>query len=128
VNLVSKLPRGVNWSAAGWVSLGGIFGALLRWALSLLFDGSRSGTLAANLVGVALACFFLVAMEHRGRNSLRNLLLPGFCGGLTTFSAVALESVEGPRGLLYLITSLVLSLAVAALCIPIARKALAAKS
>lgn len=118
----------MDWTAAAWVSLGGIFGALMRWALGLQFDNSQSGTLAANLIGVALASFFLVAMEHHGRKSLRNFLLPGFCGGLTTFSAVAFESVEGSGGLLYLILSLILSLAVAALCIPIARKALAIQS
>ena len=35
-------------------------------------------------------------MERRGITELRHLLLPGFCAGLTTFSAVTAQSLE-PR-------------------------------
>jgi len=107
------------------VALGGILGSLLRWSLSQLFDGSRNGTLAANLIGVALASFFLVAMERHGKSWMRHFLLPGFCGGLTTFSAVAFQSVEGDCGFIYLILTLIFSIAIAAISIPIARKSMA---
>lgn len=63
-----------------------------------------------------------MALERRGKDSLRHFLLPGFCGGLTTFSAVAFESVEGSGGEQYLAISFLLSLVVTATCIPIARK------
>jgi CrcB protein len=72
------------------------------------------GTLAANLIGVALAVFFLVLMERRGITSLRYFLLPGFCGGMTTFSAVTYQIV-GPEklGIDYLVTTIIASLVIA---------------
>ena len=104
------------------VALGGILGSLLRYSLSLVFDHSRAGTLTANLLGVAAAGIFLVYAERRASDFLRHLLLPGFCGGLTTFSAVAVESVNTAHGLSYLLLTLVLSLLIIALIIPAARK------
>lgn len=82
------------------------------------------GTLVANLIGVALAGFFLVLMERHGTPALRHLLLPGFCGGLTTFSAFAYQSLEGVErigGFLYFLETLFLSLLIVAVVIPISR-------
>ncbi|MFA5918803.1 MAG: CrcB family protein [Candidatus Nanopelagicaceae bacterium] len=103
--------------------MGGIAGSLIRWALSVAFDQSRAGTLAANLIGVALAGFFLVLMERHGTDALRHLLLPGFCGGLTTFSAFAFQTVEGAGGFFYFLETLFLSLLVVAVIIPVSRRA-----
>jgi CrcB protein len=37
-------------------------------------------------------------MQRRGITSLRYFLLPGFCGGLGTFSAVTYEAIAPDEG------------------------------
>ena len=83
----------------------------------------------ANIVGVALASALLVLMERRGVTELRLLLLPGFCAGLTTFSAVTAQSLE-PRagGVSFLLQNLVYSLVVVMIVLPIARKVIPERS
>ena len=114
----------------------------MRWFLSTALDQNRAGTLTSNLIGVGLASFFLVVMEHHGSDALRHLLLPGFCGGLTTFSSVTLLTA-GPisngfivtsshgfvltSGLGYLLETVILSLLVVAIAIPLARKIFSVK-
>ena len=105
------------------VSIGGVAGTLVRFALGLIIENDRNGTLAANLIGVALAAGLLVLMERRGVTELRHLLLPGFCAGLTTFSAVTAESLEPAEGgLLFLAENVTLSLIIVAIVLPLARK------
>jgi len=105
------------------VSIGGVAGTLVRFVLGLVIENDRNGTLVANLIGVALATALLVLMERRGITELRHLLLPGFCAGLTTFSAVTAESLE-PKdgGLLFLAENVILSLIIVAIVLPLARK------
>ena len=111
------------------VGLGSIAGALSRFALGLIFSDDNTGTLAANLIGVSVAAFLLVLMERRGITQLRWLLLPGFCGGLTTFSGVTVLAFEGPEnGLLYIFTTATLSLALVVAIIPFARKVIPVRS
>ena len=102
---------------------------MVRFALGLVIENDRNGTLAANLIGVALAAALLVLMERRGITELRHLLLPGFCAGLTTFSAVAAESLE-PKdgGLLFLAENVILSLVIVAIVLPLARKVILVRS
>ena len=95
----------------------------MRFALGLVIENDRNGTLAANLIGVALATALLVLMERRGITELRHLLLPGFCAGLTTFSAVTAESLEPAEGgLLFLAENVILSLIIVAIVLPLARR------
>lgn len=95
----------------------------MRFALGLVIENDRNGTLIANLIGVALAAGLLVLMERRGITELRHLLLPGFCAGLTTFSAVTAESLEPKEGgLLFLAENVILSLIIVAIVLPHARK------
>ena len=111
------------------VSAGSIAGSLFRFALGALFPGDGLGTLIANLAGVALASHLLVVMERRGITELRHLLLPGFCAGLTTFSAVTAQSLE-PRegGLLFLAENLVASIIIVVIILPLARKVIPVRS
>jgi len=105
------------------VAIGGVAGTLVRFALSLLIPDDRNGTLAANLLGVALASALLVLMERRGITELRHLLLPGFCAGMTTFSAVTVQVVEpGSGGALFLAENVFLSLLIVLILLPLSRK------
>ena len=62
-------------------------------------------------------------MERRGITELRWFLLPGFCGGLGTFSAITYEVIErGEGGLLYLFLNVILCLIAVIATIPFARK------
>ena len=101
----------------------------MRFALGLVIENDRTGTLAANLIGVALAAALLVLMERRGITELRHLLLPGFCAGLTTFSAETAESLE-PKdgGFVFLAENVILSLIIVAIVLPLARKVIPVRS
>ena len=46
----------------------------MRFALGLVIENDRTGTLIANLIGVALAAVLLVLMERRGITELRRQL------------------------------------------------------
>jgi CrcB protein len=62
-------------------------------------------------------------MQRRGSDNLRHFLLPGFCAGLTTFSAVVgltLEPHEG--GQIFLIHNIMFSMLIIVVILPIARK------
>ena len=105
------------------VAFGGVAGTLVRYGIGTLVPEDRPGTLTANLIGVGLASALIVLMERCGNTQLRLILLPGFCAGMTTFSAVAIQSIEPTDGgFLYLATTVVLSLLIVVVVLPIARK------
>jgi CrcB protein len=110
------------------VAIGGVAGTLVRFGLSVLIPNDRNGTLAANLLGVALATALLVLMERRGVTKLRHLLLPGFCAGMTTFSAVTVNVLEpSSGGFLFLLENVFLSLLIIMFILPLTRKLILAK-
>ena len=85
------------WGSALGVFIGAGLGALLRLALNVRLNAVSStyvvGTLAANLVGGYLIGLIAGLMLYKAvlPESLRPLLITGFLGGLTTFSAFSLE-------------------------------------
>ncbi len=67
-------------------------------------------------------------MERHGTFNLRHFLLPGFCAGMTTFSAVALGVLRPEQGgLFFLFLNIALSLFLVAILIPLARKIIPVK-
>jgi CrcB protein len=77
------------------VALGAAVGAPLRFAVGLWLDRRLHwGTLAVNLVG-SFVLGILVGAAVEGH--WLALLGTGFCGGLTTYSAFAVQAVQGGR-------------------------------
>lgn len=84
-----------------FVGLGGAAGSMLRYLTSVVTLKYYSAsfplaTLIVNVVGCFLAglIFGSITQETPDAQNLKVLLLTGFCGGFTTFSAFALENVR----------------------------------
>ncbi|WP_107726063.1 fluoride efflux transporter CrcB [Neisseria weaveri] len=82
------------------ISIGAATGATLRWLLGLWLPAQANwpalGTLAANfggayLIGISAALFSLFPSSNP---NLKLLLITGFLGSFTTFSAFSLEVVQ----------------------------------
>lgn len=106
------------------VAVGGAIGSVCRylvglWALRLWGPAFPWGTLAVNVVG-SFAIGFLAEMIVRrfgASPEMRLLIVTGFLGGFTTFSAFSLDVVslleKGATmvGVTYIVASVVISLA-----------------
>lgn len=85
------------FNSALLVAAGAACGAVLRWLLGMglngLFPAIPLGTLAANLLGGYLMGLMiaLFALPLANAPELRLLMVTGFLGGLTTFSAFSGE-------------------------------------
>ena len=122
------MSQAVTVRSISLVSLGGVLGSLLRFSIGEVLTDSRNATLIANLLGVALSTLLHVLMERRGTTNQRHFLLPGFCAGLTTFSALALLTLEpSDGGAMYLSITVIASLAIIAILMPIARKVISVR-
>jgi CrcB protein len=82
-----------------WISLGAIAGANLRYGLSSLLARITAefplGTLAINVTGSFVLGFFMIWTSERvlADPRWRLLIAVGFCGGYTTFSSYAFETM-----------------------------------
>src|SRR5688572_6459160 len=87
----------VPWLQVLAVSVGAAAGALARWAAGLWLNGQWSGfplgTLLVNCAGGLLVGVALFWFTRSPNELLRLLLVTGFLGGLTTFSAFSGESL-----------------------------------
>lgn len=85
------------WSSLLIIALGASLGAWCRWGLAIalnpLFPSMALGTLAANLSGGLLIGILMEAGDRLGTMGpeLRLLLITGFLGAFTTFSAFSAE-------------------------------------
>ena len=117
------------------VFAGGALGALARAALSTLAVGDPASwpwpTFTVNIVGAFLVGYFTTRLlERLPLSSYRRPLLgTGFCGGLTTFSTMQVETLKmiehGHWGLAagYTVTSIVLGLLAVHLAAVLVRRA-----
>ena len=102
----------MNWLL---VAAGGAAGSMCRWLLVSTTQRPHfpAGTLLVNVLG-SLLVGWLAARFGGGHGSARLLLITGFCGGFTTFSAFTLETLQlaqegrGGRALAYVAASLAL--------------------
>ena len=85
------------WAQVLAVAAGAAIGALLRWLAGLWLNASWAGfplgTLLVKCVGGLLIGIALAWFERSPNELLRLLLVTGFLGGLTTFSAFSVESL-----------------------------------
>ena len=84
-----------------WLAVGGgaAMGAWIRWGLGIALNASMlpMGTLIANLgggllMGMAMAYFAGTSAQDTLQDTWRLLVMTGFLGGLTTFSAFSAEA------------------------------------
>lgn len=105
------------------VGLGGGIGSILRYLTSLLVSKQVSsvfpwGTFAVNIIGCLLAGIILGVLERQQvlNSDLKILLITGFCGGYTTFSAFSIENIHLLQNghpltaLLYILISILLGI------------------
>jgi CrcB protein len=84
-----------------WVALGGVVGAVARylvskWAAKSITASLPIGTLIVNCLGSLLIGFILVWTTERvlADPKWRLIVAVGFCGGFTTFSSYAFETLK----------------------------------
>ena len=91
------MSAALPWAHVLAVALGAAAGALARWFAGLWLNGQWAGfplgTLLVNCIGGLLIGAALAWFERSPDELLRLLLVTGFLGGHTTFSAFSGESL-----------------------------------
>jgi CrcB protein len=86
------------------IALGGAVGSISRYGLGAFVQraahaGFPVGTLTVNVIGSFLVGVLAKAFMHTQTHpDLKAMLIVGFCGGFTTFSAFSLEVVGLAQG------------------------------
>ena len=82
------------------VGLGGAVGSMLRYAVQKFFQVQSAsafptGTLLVNIAGCFLIgiLWSMISRSLTWNEEMKLLLMTGFCGGFTTFSAFTLEGI-----------------------------------
>lgn len=106
------------------VGIGGFIGSAMRYGVSLFAANNLAskslfpwGTFLTNSIGCLIIGFLWGLMDTYDwfSKELRLLLMVGFCGGFTTFSSYALDSILTGKihlgtSLLYVVLSLVIGI------------------
>lgn len=104
-----------------WIALGGAAGSVLRYLIGGAVQKMSGaafpvGTFAVNVTGCFLIGIFAQHyMNIQTHPQMRALLITGFCGGYTTFSAFSLETAglwdggEYTKAAVYILLSMTLS-------------------
>lgn len=119
-----------------WVGIGGGIGALLRWAVGLLFAKKYTGrfpisTMVVNVTGAFVIAYLSVLLgvdwQDRYGTPVNDILLTGMLGGYTTFSSMQADALKLTQNgaslmaLFYLISSVAIGLLAAALGVALAQ-------
>jgi CrcB protein len=120
-----------------FIALGGACGAVSRYLMTSwvrqLWDGYFPvGTLLVNILGCAVAGVTYVVMieRHLAHPNWQAIVMIGFLGGFTTFSAFSVETItlfdtgHAMQALLYAVGSTVSCVLVAGLAVQLTRLAL----
>lgn len=77
------------------IAIGGAAGSVFRYGVQKTFNTAfPMGTLSVNIIGCFLIGVLWAASLKGLSETMRLLLMTGFCGGFTTFSAFTFESVQ----------------------------------
>ncbi|MBQ8650208.1 MAG: fluoride efflux transporter CrcB [Flavobacteriales bacterium] len=101
------------------VALGGGVGSAIRYLVSFLISERVTqgvfpwGTFAVNVIGCFIVGLLYGLLEGESSHSTRLLLITGFCGGFTTFSAFINESLYMADAKSYMMMVLYITLSMA---------------